>query len=124
MAERYVSALALGLATATTFGGSGQAQERIEAGNQGYRGGYSTFGGYYDTFGGYGGKSNYSGYSRSPGSYAPAATFLAIPLDGPPVSATGVAPTASNDCSVLKRRARETGSHTWKARYDACRRGG
>ena len=126
MTKTLLAALAFGMAAATGAGTiTARAQDRLEAGNQGYRGGYSLFGGYYDTFGGYGGKSGYSGYTRSPGSYSPAATFLSIPLYGPPASVSaGAATVTNNDCSTLRRRAQETGSRTWKARYDACRRGG
>ena len=91
------------------------AQERSEIGSQGYRGGVSSFGGYYETFGGYGGYNTYSGYRRYDGSFSSTTSIFAIPLQGPT--------EGGNACGYLQRRAQETGSRKWAARYQACRRG-
>lgn len=112
MINSRVALLAL-CATAASMA-TGAAQDRFEAGNQGYRGGYSTFGGYYDTFGGYGGQYSY-GYRRYNGSYSSTATVLSMPLVGP---------TDNPDpCKWLRKRAQDTGSSKWRARYVACFQG-
>ena len=114
MKVRLIAVLAAAIVAGGPVGGA-QAQERIEAGNQGYRGGYSNFGGYYDTFGGFGGYSGYGGYRRFEGGYGPTTSIFAIPLYGPSDSAKA--------CDYFHRRASETGARKWKARYEACRRG-
>lgn len=113
--KRTLTAVAVGAALAMLAGAAG-AQELRELGNQGYRNGVSSFGGYYESFGGMGGNSTYGGYQRYSGSYAPTTGIFSIPLQGP--TQTGAEP-----CSYLKRRAAETGTKVWRARYQACRRG-
>ena len=117
MTNTLTAMAALGLAAMLGMAGSGvaTAQDRFEDGNQGYRGGYSTFGGYYDTFGGYGGTNSY-GYRRTPGAYSSTTSIFSIPLTAAPVQV--------KDCGWMQRRARATGARVWKARYEACRRGG
>lgn len=90
------------------------AQDRFEAGSQGFIGGYSNFGGYYDTFGGYGGQYSY-GYRRYNGSYSSTATVLSVPLAGPT--------DTTDTCSYLRKKALATGSKKWRARYIACFKG-
>lgn len=90
------------------------AQDRFEAGNRGYVGGYSNFGGYYDTFGGYGGQYGY-GYRRFNQGYSSTATFLSVPLVGPT--------DTPDPCKWLRKKAQDTHSAKWRARYVACFKG-
>ncbi len=107
-----VALIALGVGCA--MAGTAAAQDRFEAGNRGYFGGYNSFGGYYDTFGGYGGQNAY-GYRRYNGSYSPTATVLSIPLTGPTETV--------DTCSWLRKKAHDTGSKKWRERYIACFKG-
>lgn len=112
MFNSRVVLMVLGMGCATAVPAA--AQDRFEAGNQGYIGGYSTFGGYYDTFGGYGGQYSY-GYRRYNGSYSSTATVLSVPL-------VGLSDT-TDTCSWLRKKAHDTGSKKWRARYIACFKG-
>ena len=114
----FKGALAVGL-LAAGMSSAAVAQDRFEAGNQGYRGGYSTFGGFYDTFGGYGGYSSYSGYRRFEGSFAPTTSFFAIPLQGP---SNTQAVAVRDRCASQRSRAEQTGKKQDLARLEACRR--
>ena len=113
-------AMSAAVLMAEAITGAAQAQDRFEAGNQGYRGGYSTFGGYYDTFGGYGGYNSYSGYRRYEGSFAPTTSFFSIPLTGP---STNQAVVVRDRCAGPRSRAEQTGKRQDLARLEACRRG-
>jgi hypothetical protein len=120
--RKVLLAALLGLGFAIAGGGNASAQSWSEANRPGFVGGYGHFGGYYDTFGDYGGRHTYNGYVRTDARNVQTVTLLTVPLQrSKPSKKRLQAKVAGPDCSVLKRKARETGKRKWQARYDACR---